>query len=267
MDLLPYLQAALLGIVEGITEFLPISSTGHLILMVDLLGFQGPPGKVFEVAIQFGAILAVMWLYRARLLDILQHGWHKGPQQHFAIALLLGVIPAILLGAPLHHAIKEHLYNPGVVAAALILGGFVMLLIERIKPAPKLAESARIEWKDALIIGFGQSIALIPGVSRSGATMMTGLMLGVQRQAAAEFSFFLAMPTMLLATVYDLYKARDGLTETGFGLIAVGFVAAFLTAHIVVRFLLHFLGTHGFAPFAFYRIALGAVILAVLAFA
>ncbi len=265
MDILPYLQAVFLGVVEGITEFLPISSTGHLILLVDLLKFKGPPGKVFEVAIQFGAILAVMWIFRARIADILKHGWKKGPQQHFAIAVMLGMVPAIVIGAPLHHFIKEKLYNPPVVAAALILGGIAILLIERYKPVPKLHDSERIGWKEAFLVGIGQSVALVPGVSRSGATMMTSLMLGLDRRAAAEFSFFLAIPIMMLATFYDLYKARDGLTESGMGLIAVGFVAAFLTALVVVRFLLRFLATHGFAPFAWYRIGLGTVILGVLA--
>lgn len=267
MDLLSYLQAAFLGVVEGITEFLPISSTAHLLLVDELLGFSGPPGKTFEVVIQFGSILAVVWLYRARIADILKHGWKKGShQQHFAIAVIVALIPAVVAGSLLHNYVKEHLYgNFVVIACALLFGGIAILLIERFKPTPRMHDSERIGWRDAFLVGLGQAVALVPGVSRSGATMMASLMLGLDRRAAAEFSFFLAMPTMLLATVFDLFKARHDLNSDGMGLIAVGFVAAFLTALVVVRFLLRFLATHGFAPFAWYRIALGAVILGVLA--
>ena len=256
-----WLQAAFLGVVEGVTEFLPISSTGHLILLVDMLHFRGPSGKVFEVVIQLGAILAVMAIYRQRIWQLCRYGWRKGPEQHFIFALILGVVPAIVLGAPLHHYIKEMLYNPLVVGWSLLMGGIIILLVEKYKPAPRIQSSGDITWKTGLLIGCCQTLALIPGVSRSGSTIMGSLLLGVERRAAAEFSFFLAIPTMMLATFYDLYKARGTVSNEGYELIAVGFLIAFLTAYFVVRGLIRFLATHGFAPFAWYRIAVGSLIL------
>jgi undecaprenyl-diphosphatase len=258
-----WLQAALLGVVEGLSEFLPISSTGHLILLIDLLHFKGPEGRVFEVAIQLGAILAVMWIYRARVWDLLLHSWKPGPQQQFTLAMVAGVVPAVVMGLAFYGFIKQALYHPPVVAWALVMGGVVILLIEKYKPAPKVLAVEDMRWRTALAIGFGQAMALIPGVSRSGATVMTALMLGVERKAAAEFSFFLAMPIMMMAVVYDLWKNAEHMHGEAWGLIAVGFIGAFLTALVVVRALLRFLATHGFAPFAWYRIVLGLVIFAV----
>ncbi len=254
------INAAFLGIIEGLTEFLPVSSTGHLILFVDLLKFQGPPGRVFEVVIQLGAILAIMVLYWRKFWTILTT-LSAPTSQHFVRNILLAFLPAMVIGVFAHETIKAALFNPTVVAWALMLGGFAILAIEKYKPAPTIATTEDMGWKTALTIGFIQCIAMIPGVSRSGASIMGGLLCGVDRKTAAEFSFFLAVPTMLAATVYDLYKNRGGLDMQGLELIAVGFIAAFITALLVVRWVMRFIQTHGFGVFAWYRIALGSLIL------
>ena len=256
------LNAAFLGIVEGLTEFLPVSSTGHLILFVDLLGFKGPAGHVFEVVIQLGAILAIVCLYWRKFLDVLLH-LRTVPAQHFVRNVLLAFLPAMVIGALAHDKIKELLFNPTIVAWAMVLGGITILLIERAKPAPRIESTEAMGWKTALAIGFFQCIAMIPGVSRSGATIMGALLLRVERKAAAEFSFFLAVPTMLAATVYDLYKSGGALDDSGMESIAVGFVVSFIVALAVVRWLLRFVQTHSFSVFAWYRIVLGIVILAI----
>lgn len=256
-----YLNAAFLGIVEGLTEFIPVSSTGHLILFVDLLKFQGPPGHVFEVVIQLGAILAILVLYHKKFFDILLH--IKSPSAvRFVRNVLLAFLPAMVIGAVVHDALKTHFFNPVSVAIALILGGIAILAIERYKPAPRIESTEAMGWKTALKIGFIQCIAMIPGVSRSGATIMGALMVGVERKAAAEFSFFLAIPTMFAAALYDIYKARHDLSADGLDLIAIGFMVSFVVALVVVKWLLKFVQQHSFAPFAYYRILLGVVILA-----
>jgi undecaprenyl-diphosphatase len=264
MDASTWLGAAFLGLVEGLTEFLPVSSTGHLILFVDLLGFQGPPGHVFEIAIQLGAILAVCVLYARRLWNVVV-GLPRDPAaQRFALAILMGFLPAMVLGAMLHKSIKTVLFSPWVVSVSLILGGFAILLIERIKPAPRWSGVERLPWTTSLGIGFCQALAMIPGVSRSGATIMGAMMLGVERRTAAEFSFFLAIPTLAAAVVYDLWKNRADLGGGDMGVIAVGFVVAFLAAMGVVKALMAWIAKHGFQPFAWYRIVVGAAMLAVL---
>lgn len=257
-----FLNAVFLGIVEGVTEFLPVSSTGHLILFVDLLGFKGPPGHVFEVVIQLGAILAIVALYWKKLLMVLVELPTAQPAQHFVRNVMLAVLPAMVIGAMAHQLIKDMLFNPTVVGAALLLGGVAILIIEKIKPTPTIASTEEMGWKTALGIGFIQCLAMIPGVSRSGATIMGALMLKVERKAAAEFSFFLAIPTMFAATLYDLYKARNELSSDGIDQIIVGFVVSFIVALVVVRWLVRFVQTHGFGVFAWYRIALGGIILA-----
>lgn len=265
MDLVTLAEAALLGVVEGLTEFIPVSSTGHLILLVDLLGFQGPPGKVFEVAIQFGAIMAIIWLYRAKLIDTAVGMLRREPEAwRFAINVLLAFVPALVLGVLFHKQIKEVLFSPWVVCATLILGALVIIAVERLKPATRYRHVDEFSPLFALGVGFCQALAMIPGVSRSGATIMGALVMGAGRRAATEFSFFLSIPTMLGATVYDLYKNREGLTDSGLLVILVGFVAAFLSAMLVVRWVVDFVGRHGFVPFAIYRIVLGCVMLAVL---
>ncbi len=253
------LQALLLGVLEGLTEFIPVSSTGHLILMIELLGFQGPPGQVFEVVIQLGAVLAVCVLYFRRLWKVVAGLVEDPGAQHFAIAVVLAFLPAAALGALLHGFIKQVLFSPIVVCVALILGGIAILLVERLLPPPRFTAVERFPAPLALKIGFFQCLALIPGVSRSGATILGALWLGVDRRTAAEFSFFVAIPTMFGATVYDLYKNWGSLDTDGGLLIAIGFVAAFLSAMLVVGTVLGFIARYGFAPFAWYRIALGSV--------
>ena len=264
MDFWNLLVAAVLGLVEGLTEFIPVSSTGHLILLVDLLGFQGPPGKVFEVVIQLGAILAVCVVYFARLWRVLIGLASDPGARRFAVAVILAFLPAAIIGVFAHGFIKSVLFSPWVVSASLILGGLAILAIEaRRRPATVL----RVEDFSAVLalkIGLFQVIAMVPGVSRSGATILGALLMGVERKAAAEFSFFLAIPTMLGAATYDLYKNRADITFDGGALIAVGFVVAFLAALAVVRVVVDFISRHGFAPFAWYRIAIGTLMLMVL---
>lgn len=262
--LIDYLQAAFLGIVEGLTEFIPVSSTGHLILLVDLLGFEGPPGKVFEIAIQLGAILAICVVYWPRLRDTLAGLGRDDRANRFAVNVLFGVVPALLIGAVAHGFIKNVLFNPWVVSVALIAGGLLILLIERYVGKGEVENVDDFKFRLSLKIGLIQCLAMVPGVSRSGATIMGARLLGVQRAAAAEFSFFLAVPTMVAATAYDLLQNWKGMTLDGAGLIAVGFIAAFLCAVLVVRTVIALINRYGFVPFAYYRIAIGIVMLAVL---
>lgn len=260
-----YLLAALLGVVEGLTEFIPVSSTGHLILLVDLIGFRGPPGKVFEIVIQLGAILAVCWIYRAKLLHVAAGLPRDSSARHFAIVVLMAFLPAALVGALAHGFIKGVLFSPYVVSASLILGGLAIIAIERAIPVPRVRDINGIGPRTALMIGACQTLAMVPGVSRSGATIMGALLLRVDRKTAAEFSFFLAIPTMLGATAVDFYK-NPGVLNSGDALvIAVGFGAAFLAALVVVRAVVAFVSRHGFTPFAWYRIAVGTTMLAFLA--
>lgn len=260
-----YMLAALLGIVEGLTEFIPVSSTGHLILLVDLLGFQGPPGKVFEIVVQPGAILAVCWVYRAKLLGVATGLPHDPAARHFAVVVLLAFLPAALVGALAHGFIKSVLFSPYVVSVSLILGGLAILVIERAIPVSRVHEIEGLRPRTALLIGAFQTLAMIPGVSRSGATIMGSLLLRVDRRTAAEFSFFLAIPTMLGATTLDIYKNPGVLNPDDALVVVVGFAAAFLAALAVVRVVVAFVGRHGFTPFAWYRIAAGATMLAILA--
>lgn len=259
-----YLQATFLGIVEGLTEFIPVSSTGHLILLIDLLGFEGPPGKVFEIAIQLGAILAVCVVYWQRLFDTLIGLGRDQTANRFTVNILLGVVPALVIGFFAHGFIKGALFNPWVVSVALVVGGIAILLIERFVGRGEVRGVDDFTFGLSLRIGLLQCLAMIPGVSRSGATIMGARLLGVQRAAAAEYSFFLAVPTMVAATSYDLYKNWSGLTLDGLGLIAVGLVVSFICAALVVRGVIAFINRYGFVPFAIYRIAIGLVMLAVL---
>lgn len=254
--------AILLSIVEGLTEFLPVSSTGHLILIGDILQFEGPPGKVFEIVIQLGAILAICCLYHRKLLGIAK-GVMTGSKKdmHFAAGVGVAFLPAMVIGATFHEAIKEKLFNPVSVSIALIVGGIAILVIERFKPAPRVHTLESFSLWLCFKIGFMQCMALVPGTSRSGATIMGSMLLGVDRKAATEFSFFLAIPTMFAATVFDLYKSWHDLSGDNLGLIAMGFSVAFITALLVVKGLIAYITHHGFAPFAWYRIVLGSVML------
>jgi undecaprenyl-diphosphatase len=259
-----FLQALLLGIVEGLTEFLPVSSTGHLILLGDLLGFQGPPGKTFEIVIQLGAILAICVIYWQRLGHAAM-GVASDPQARaFVRNIIIGFLPAMVIGAVAYKAIRSLLESPMVVAVALVVGGFAILVIERMIKKPKVFSVEEMSIPTALKIGLFQCIAMIPGVSRSGATIMGSLLLGVERKTAAEFSFFLAIPTMIAATAFKMYKDWDTLSFDNLALIAVGFAAAFLSALLVVRAAIAFISRHGFTPFAWYRIVIGSVMIGLL---
>lgn len=261
MDLIILLKALILGIVEGLTEFLPISSTGHLILVGDLLGFNDAKGKVFEVAIQSGAILAVVWDYRAKFAHIAYHLPHDPTAQRFVGNLFLAFLPIALLGLLFGSLIKAHLFAPVPVALAFIIGGLIIYWAERRPHAIRVQEVDELRWPDALKLGIAQCFALIPGTSRSGATIIGGLLLGLSRKAAAEFSFFLAVPTLGMATLYDLYKHRELLAWADLPMFTVGFVAAFISAVLAVRLFIRYVASHDFTPFVIYRIVFGLVVL------
>ena len=246
-------SALILGVVEGLTEFLPISSTGHLILAADLLGFNDERGKVFEVVIQTGAMLAVVWEYRARFFRIDPKLYRN---------LIVAFIPAALLGLAFGSAIKAHLFKPVPVAAAFLVGGVIILLVERGSLAPRVEDTRTMSWRDALKVGVAQCFALIPGTSRSGATIIGGMLFGLSRKAATEFSFFLAVPTLVAAGAYDLWKSRALLSADDAGVFTVGSVAAFVSAFVVIRWLVRYVANHDFRPFAWYRIVFGLLVLA-----
>ncbi|MDO9465958.1 MAG: undecaprenyl-diphosphate phosphatase [Thiobacillus sp.] len=255
------LYALILGLVEGVTEFLPISSTGHLIIAGQLLGFTGEKAKVFMIAIQLAAIFAVVWEYRAKLGHVATT-LHSDPlSQRLAINLMAGFLPAAVLGFLFYKQIKYYLFNPIVVASALVIGGVLILWAERRKHVISTPTVDDINWRRALAVGFAQALAMIPGTSRSGATIIGGLFLGLSRKAAAEFSFFLAIPTMFAATAYDLYKNWHLFDVHDVPLFVVGGVASFVSALIAVRTLIKFVSRHDYTLFAWYRIVFGGVVL------
>jgi undecaprenyl-diphosphatase len=256
------LYALILGFVEGITEFLPISSTGHLILAGQLLGFNGEKAKVFMIAIQLAAILAVVWEYRVRLGHVAATLHTEPASRRLAINLMAGFLPAAVLGLLFYKEIKAYLFNPIVVASALVIGGLLILWAERRKHVISTETVEELNWRRALAVGFAQALAMIPGTSRSGATIIGGLFLGLSRKAAAEFSFFLAIPTMFAATAYDLYKNWQLFDVHDVPLFVVGGVAAFVSALIAVRTLIKFVSRHDYTLFAWYRIVFGGVVLA-----
>ncbi|MES2819970.1 MAG: undecaprenyl-diphosphate phosphatase [Pseudomonadota bacterium] len=262
MELWTAIQALILGIVEGLTEFLPVSSTGHQIIVADLIGFGGERAKAFNIIIQLGAILAVIWEYRRKILDVLVGLPRKPQAQRFTANLLVAFIPAVVLGVLLADSIHHYLFNPITVATALVVGGVIILWAERRAHAVQAETVDDMHWQQALKIGCAQCLALIPGTSRSGATIIGGLLFGLSRKAATEFSFFLAMPTMVGATAYSVYKYRELFQPGDFAVFAIGFVTAFIFAMIAVRVLLRFIGNHSYAVFAWYRIAFGLLILA-----
>lgn len=285
MDLMLLLKALLLGIIEGLTEFLPVSSTGHLIIFGDLLNYTDEKSKVFKIVIQFAAILAVCWDYRARLSerlgqaaevtsryargDFREHGlWQAMPRFlredsiRFWFNLFIGFLPAAVLGLLLYKIIKTYLFNPLVVATMLILGGLLILYIEKRAYHPRLNTVEEMRWTDALKVGFAQAMAMVPGTSRSGATIMGGLIFGLSRKSAAEFSFFLAIPTMFAATVYDIYKNWAQFDAADIPVFAVGFVASFFAAMVAVKAFIKYVSNNSFVPFAWYRIVFGLVVLA-----
>jgi len=249
----PLLQAFILGLVEGLTEFLPISSTGHLILAGDLLGFNDERAKVFHVAIQTGAMLAVVWEYRARFFSVDRQLYRN---------LIIAVIPAALLGLLFGGLIKAYLFAPVPVALAFIVGGLIILWVDRGARVARIDSTRAMTWKDALKVGLAQCFALIPGTSRSGATIIGGMLFGLSRPAATEFSFFLAVPTLVAAGGYDLWRHRGLFSLDDLGMFAVGLAMSFVSAFVVIRWLVRYVATHDFRPFAWYRIAFGVVVLA-----
>lgn len=252
--------AVLLGIVEGLTEFIPVSSTGHLIVLVDFFRVETPPGRVFEICIQLGAILAVCVAYWRRLWSKALGLFSDPSAQRFAIGILAAFAPAVVLGLVAGDAVREYLFRPEVVGAMLILGGVAIIFLERRKMPVKFESAEIVDPMTALKIGLIQCVAFIPGVSRSGATIIGARMLGLSPVAAAEFSFFVAIPTMLGATAYSAYKARDSISADGMMMVAAGFVAAFIAALIVVHAVIGFISRRGLLPFAYYRIGLGLLI-------
>ena len=267
MDPILLFKAAIMGIVEGLTEFLPVSSTGHLILAGSLIGFTDSTiksAKMFEIVIQAGAIVAVVIVYWQRVREALA-GVVGGDarQRRFALNVFIGFLPAAILGVLFSKAIKAHLFTPAVVATTFILGAFVILWAER-RPASTVRVHSVDELTplDALKVGLAQSLALVPGTSRSGATIIGGMLFGLSRKVATDFSFFLAIPVLIGASVYSLWKERDALSVSDLPVLLVGTVVSFVVAWVVVRWLLRYVATHSFVPFAWYRIAFGAVVLA-----
>ncbi|SJZ35463.1 undecaprenyl-diphosphatase [Enhydrobacter aerosaccus] len=265
MDLTLIWKTLVIGVVEGLTEFLPVSSTGHIILAEEVLDFTGPPGKVFDIVIQLGAILAICVLYRAKIWSTVTGVLQRDPRAvRFAGSVIVAFLPAAVVGVIAYKVIKQFLMSPMVVAIALIVGGVAILVIERLAQRPRVKSVDDIDLKTAFYIGLCQCLAMIPGVSRAGATIMGARAFRVERATAAEFSFFLAMPTMLGASVYDLYKNWSDLSWSGSATIALGFTAAFFSALVVVAPFIRFISRYGFALFAWYRIAIGGLALVLL---
>ncbi len=262
-----YLVAIILGIVEGLTEFLPISSTGHLILAGELLGYHDEKAKVFDIVIQTGAMLAIVWEYRRRFLSAAMGAFSDPAAQRFILNLIIAFMPAAVLGLAFGGLIKSHLFFAVPVALAFIIGGIIILWVEK----RGRAQGARVDrvtsvddmtWQDALKVGIAQTFALIPGTSRSGATIIGGMLFGLSRKVATEFSFFLAVPTLIAAGAYSLFKHRALLSVADIGFFSVGFVTAFISAFICVRWLLRYITSHDFTVFAWYRIVFGLIVLA-----
>ena len=266
MDITLLIKAALMGIVEGLTEFLPISSTGHLILAGALLGFDDDKAKVFDIAIQTGAIFAVILVYWQKIRSTLVALPTERQAQQFALNVLIAFVPAVLLGLLFGKAIKAHLFTAEVVATTFIIGGFIILWAEkrqaRAETAPRIHDVDQMSWKDAMKVGLVQCLAMIPGTSRSGATIIGGMLLGLSRRAATDFSFYLAIPTLIGAGAYSLYKDRALLSLADLPMFGVGLLFSFISAWLCVRWLLRFISTHSFNGFAWYRIVFGIVVLA-----
>ena len=255
-------KAAILGVVQGVTEFLPVSSTAHLLIGSRLLAYDDP-GGIFTTLIQLGSIFAVMWLYREKIARIVTSLGSDGDARNFAIGVIVAVIPLLVAGALFSKVVKTVLQaSVTIIAVAFIVGGIVILIVERTRPHPDIVDAERIPIGRAFVVGLGQTLALVPGVSRSGGTIVAAMLLRIDRAAAAEFSFFLAMPTMAAAFAHDLFEARHELSGARAEEIAVGFVLAFISSALVVRPFLHYVRNHGFGPFAWYRIVVGAALLA-----
>ena len=265
MDVVLLIKAAIMGVVEGLTEFLPISSTGHLILAGSLLGFDDAKAKVFDIAIQTGAIFAVILVYWQKIKGTAVALPTQRQAQQLAVNVVIAFTPAVVLGLLFGKAIKAHLFTPTVVASTFIIGGFIILWAEarqaRAETAPRILDADDMTWTDALKVGLVQCFAMIPGTSRSGATIIGGMLLGLSRKAATDFSFYLAIPTLIGAGVYSLYKERALLSWADAPMFGVGLLFAFLSAWLCIRWLLRYIATHSFVGFAYYRIAFGILIL------
>lgn len=261
MDLLLILNTIIMGIVEGVTEFLPVSSTGHLIITGDVLNFLDKEKRdVFEIMIQLGAILAVVWQYRTKVLHVATH-LQEPTSRQLVINLFIAFLPLAIIGLAFHSQIKALLFNPKSVAIALIIGGFIILWVEKNLPKITVHAVDDMDWKQAVKVGFAQAIALIPGASRAASTIIGGMIFGLSRTAATEFSFFLAIPVMFAATIYDLYKSRNLLAADDVLIFLIGFVTAFIAALIVIKALTRYIASHDFTIFAWYRIGFGALVL------
>ena len=265
MDVVLLIKAAIMGVVEGLTEFLPISSTGHLILAGSLLGFDDAKAKVFDIAIQTGAIFAVILVYWQKIKGTVVALPTQRQAQQLAVNVAIAFTPAVVLGLLFGKAIKAHLFTPTVVASTFIIGGFIILWAEarqaRAETAPRILDADDMTWTDALKVGLVQCFAMIPGTSRSGATIIGGMLLGLSRKAATDFSFYLAIPTLIGAGAYSLYKERALLSWADAPMFGVGLLFAFLSAWLCIRWLLRYIATHSFVGFAYYRIAFGILIL------
>ena len=257
----PLWKAAVLGLVEGATEFIPVSSTGHLIVVSDWLDLRDERAKTFDIFIQLGAILAIVWLYRGRLRDVVRSAGQDSTSRRFLGNLLVAFVPAAAVGFLAHDWIKDKLFNPTVVAWALVVGGLLILVVERWAPRTRVQDVYAVPPATALGIGIAQILSLIPGTSRSGATIMGGYALGLSRVAATEFSFFLAIPVMLAATMYELLKSWSSLAATDASMFTVGFLVSFASALVVVKAFLRYVSGHSFAAFAWYRIGFGILLL------
>ncbi|MFA7074951.1 MAG: undecaprenyl-diphosphate phosphatase [Endomicrobiaceae bacterium] len=261
MEFILFFKLVFLGIIEGLTEFLPVSSTGHLIIFADIIDFNSEIATLFEIVIQLGAILAVVWLYRRKILNLLASIFSEKKSFNFALNLLIAFVPAAVVGFFFHDIIKSYLFNPLTVAVALVVGGFIILYIENKNIEEKTKEALDINKKSALIVGLSQILSLIPGVSRAGATIMGGVCSGLSRKAAAEFSFFLAIPIMFAASLYDLYKNAPLLNLNSLLIIAVGFISAFISAIIVIKWFIKFISSNNFKIFGWYRIVFGIALI------
>lgn len=262
MEIPLLLKALILGIVEGLTEFLPISSTGHLIIAGQLLDFNDDKGKIFTIVIQTGAMFAIIWEYRRRFADVVTGLFTDARAQRFVFNLVIAFMPAAVLGLAFGSAIKAALFKPVPVAIAFIVGGFIILWAERRTHRVVIHSVDDMRWSDALKVGCAQAFALIPGTSRSGATIIGGMLFGLSRRAATEFSFFLAVPTLIAAGAYDFYKNRALFDAGDIGMFSVGTIASFVSAFLCVRWLLRYIANHDFTAFAWYRIVFGIVVLA-----
>lgn len=261
MDILLVIKLIFLGIVEGLTEFLPISSTGHLIVASDIINFNEQVKELFEVVIQLGAILAVVYLYRIKIFSLIKTVFKDKKSFDFIINLLIAFLPASIMGFFFHGIIKNFLFNPITVAISLVIGGIIIIFIENRKIKSKISDTFDIDRKSALIVGLSQILALIPGVSRAGSTIMGGICAGLSRKASAEFSFFLAIPIMFAASFYDLYKSSDALNLNSVIMILIGFIVSFISAIIVIKWFLKFISVNNFKIFGWYRIVFGMFLL------